>query len=77
MLNTPFVHNIFFPQETVYSDVDCNNKLSSATKILDKKSDQRHLSVLITYNFLSFEITESETRFSWALCALSGWMSIM
>lgn len=67
----------FFPQETVYSDVDCNNNLSSATKILDKKLDQRHLSDPITYNFPSFEITESETRFSSALCAPSSWMSIM
>lgn len=65
----------FMPQETVYSNADYNNYLSSATKILDKKLD--HLLDLITYNFPSFETIESETRFSWVLCAPGTQMSIM
>lgn len=60
----------------MYSNVDCNNNLSSATKILDKKLDQRHLLELITYNFPSFETTEGEKRFSRTLCAPGSQMSI-
>jgi len=54
-------------QQTVYSNADCNNNLSSATKILDEKLDQRHQS-LITYNFPSFQTAEPGAGFSWALC---------